>query len=66
MIKCTARKLFYLLLYPSYEQEAPESFHVSMACVEPQSASGGATSIYLIRDNGDPEEREVLVGPPLQ
>ena len=25
-----------------------------MACVEPQSASGGATSIYLIRDNGDP------------
>ena len=32
-----------------------------MACVEPQSASGGATSIYLIRDNGDPEEREVLI-----
>ena len=44
-----------------YEYEAPESFHVSMACVEPQSASGGATSIYLIRDNGDPEEREVLI-----
>ena len=43
-------KLFYLLFYPSYEQEAPESFHVSMACVEPQSASGGATSIYLDKD----------------
>ena len=45
-----------------YMQEAPESFHVSMACVEPQSASEGATSIYLIRDNGDPEESEVLDG----
>ena len=46
-----------------YMQEAPESFHVSMACVEPQSASGGATSIYLIRDgeDADPEEREVLI-----
>ena len=32
-----------------------------MAWVEPQSASGGATSIYLIRDIWDPEEGEVLI-----
>jgi len=48
------QNLFWnLVLRPDpdwYEYEAPESFHVSMACVEPQSASGGATSIYLDKD----------------
>ena len=48
-----------LILKPDkrYEQEAPESFHVSKACVEPQSVAGGGglTSVYLEKEGGAEE-----------
>ena len=38
-----------------YEQDVPESFHVSKACVEPQSTGGGPTSVYQEKEGGAEE-----------
>lgn len=44
---------FVFVFFLRYEQTVQASFHVSMACVEPNSLKDGATSLYLEVDNED-------------